>query len=204
MNQETVMRLEWSSFVLVVIFCVFVWIRMLYRLRQKIDREKRVKAERSKDQWRPEVLIPEAEAQHRPEVWVPRAEYVFSPEMKAAMKARKAAEKTARRKEQYASDPSYRLRIDSRRLIRDELKKGNSTVGPAEKLLGCTIDEARNHIASQFQDGMTWENWSQYGWHLDHIKSLASFNLEDPKQLAAAYHYTNLQPLWWQDNLKKG
>jgi hypothetical protein len=50
---------------------------------------------------------------------------------------------------------------------------------------------------------MTWENWSKYGWHIDHIKPLSSFNLTDYEQLKMACHYTNLQPMWAKDNLIK-
>jgi hypothetical protein len=42
------------------------------------------------------------------------------------------------------------------------------------------------------------------GWHIDHIRPLASFDLSDPFQFKEACHYTNLQPLWWMDNLIKG
>ena len=51
---------------------------------------------------------------------------------------------------------------------------------------------------------MTWENWSRAGWHIDHIKPLASFNLQNLDQLTEACHYTNLQPLWAEENLVKG
>jgi desulfoferrodoxin (superoxide reductase-like protein) len=50
---------------------------------------------------------------------------------------------------------------------------------------------------------MTWDNWTTDGWHIDHIKPLASFDLTDRKQLLEACHYTNLQPLWAKDNLIK-
>jgi len=50
---------------------------------------------------------------------------------------------------------------------------------------------------------MTWDNWTLDGWHIDHIKPLASFDLTDRKQLLEACHYTNLQPLWAKDNLTK-
>jgi len=50
---------------------------------------------------------------------------------------------------------------------------------------------------------MTWDNWSLYGWHLDHIKALKHFDLTDPKQCRIALHYTNLQPLWALDNMSK-
>jgi hypothetical protein len=48
---------------------------------------------------------------------------------------------------------------------------------------------------------MTWDNWTTDGWHIDHIKPLASsFDLTDRKQFLEACHYTNLQPLWAKDN----
>jgi len=60
------------------------------------------------------------------------------------------------------------------------------------------------HIEAQFKSGMTWENWSRTGWHLDHIKPLSSFDLSDRAQFLEACHYTNYQPLWAKDNLIKG
>ena len=40
--------------------------------------------------------------------------------------------------------------------------------------------------------------------HIDHIIPCSSFDLSDPKQQKICFHYTNLQPLWAVDNLKKG
>jgi hypothetical protein len=51
---------------------------------------------------------------------------------------------------------------------------------------------------------MSWENYGLKGWHIDHIKPLEKFNLLDLEQLKRACHYTNLQPLWAEDNLSKG
>ena len=51
---------------------------------------------------------------------------------------------------------------------------------------------------------MAWENKGLHGWETDHIKPLAAFDLTDPAQVAAACHYTNLQPLWRRDNITKG
>ena len=48
-------------------------------------------------------------------------------------------------------------------------------------------------------------SWNNYGkWHLDHIKPLSSFNLQNIDELKQACHYSNLQPLWAEDNFKKG
>ena len=72
----------------------------------------------------------------------------------------------------------------------------------AINLLGCTIQEARNHIEKQFIDGMSWENYGK--WHIDHIKPCASFDLTKENDQRKCFHYTNLQPLWAKDNLVKG
>jgi len=106
--------------------------------------------------------------------------------------------------ERYYNDVEYRLRMVIRNRINKHLKRTNQ-----KKLdsyidhLGCTTEQLIEHIESQFKPGMTWENHSQFGWHLDHIKPLCSFNLEDSEQFKEACHYTNLQPLWWKENLSK-
>jgi len=82
--------------------------------------------------------------------------------------------------------------------------KDDAKSGSAVKDLGCTIPELKAHLESKFQVGMTWDNWSKDGWHIDHIKPLASFNLEDREQFLEAVNYTNLQPLWATDNIQKG
>jgi hypothetical protein len=69
-------------------------------------------------------------------------------------------------------------------------------------LLGCTIVELRVHLEKQFQPGMTFENYGLNGWHIDHIIPLASANTQ--KEIESLCHYTNLQPLWAKDNIKKG
>jgi hypothetical protein len=60
------------------------------------------------------------------------------------------------------------------------------------------------HLESKFTEGMSWSNYGYKGWHVDHIKPCASFDLSDPEEQKKCFHYTNLQPLWWYDNFKKG
>ena len=52
-------------------------------------------------------------------------------------------------------------------------------------------------------DFVSWGNSSLEGWHIDHIRPCASFDLTDPEQQKQCFHYTNLQPLWAEDNLRK-
>lgn len=92
------------------------------------------------------------------------------------------------------------------RILRNRLRsalKDNQKSGNAVRDLGCSIDEFKSYIESKFQSGMSWDNYGLYGWHLDHIKPLSSFDLTDRKQMLEACHYTNLQPLWAKDNLIK-
>lgn len=74
--------------------------------------------------------------------------------------------------------------------------------GSRSALLGCTPLQLRAHLESQFTEGMNWNNREL--WHVDHIRPLASFDLTNFAERAVAARYTNLQPLWAADNLRKG
>lgn len=99
-------------------------------------------------------------------------------------------------------DVEYRLRSKVRDRISKALKyAGQSAQSSLTKLIGCDKKTLRRHLESQFLPGMSFENYGQ--WHVDHIKPLAAFNLSNIEELKEACHYTNLQPLWALDNLKK-
>ena len=72
------------------------------------------------------------------------------------------------------------------------------------RLLGCDWMDFIQHIESKFLPGMTWHNHGQSGWHFDHIRPLSSFDLTDARQLSEGCHFTNVQPLWATDNIRKG
>ena len=80
--------------------------------------------------------------------------------------------------------------------------KGYNKYSTTVELLGCSTDELWTHLESKFTEGMTKENHGE--WHVDHIIPCSSFDLTDPEQQAKCFHYTNLQPLWALDNIKKG
>lgn len=73
-------------------------------------------------------------------------------------------------------------------------KKLNSTA-----YLGCGYEILVKHIESQFVKGMDWNN--KFLWHIDHIVPLRYAKTEE--ELIQLCHYTNIQPLWANDNLKK-
>lgn len=99
------------------------------------------------------------------------------------------------------TDILFKLAFDLRCRLRLALKNGQKR-GSAVKDLGCTVAELKAHLESHFLPGMTWENHGK--WHIDHKKPLASFDLTDRQQFFEACHYTNLQPLWAEDNFRKG
>ena len=72
------------------------------------------------------------------------------------------------------------------------------------KLLGASIPDVVKHLEKQFKPGMTWENYGKDGWHIDHIRPCASFDLSKLEEQKKCFHYTNLQPLWAMENISKG
>jgi hypothetical protein len=79
--------------------------------------------------------------------------------------------------------------------------KGETKSESTLSLLGCSINYLKEYLESKFQQGMTWDNYGE--WHIDHIKPCSAFDLSDPVQQKECFAYTNLQPLWAIDNLKK-
>lgn len=104
-------------------------------------------------------------------------------------------------REQLQSNEGYRIAKASRLRIYSALRGKVKSARTAE-LLGCTVPELRAHLEVQFTPGMTWENYGS--WHVDHKRPCASFDLSDPAQQRECFHFTNLQPLWALDNIRKG
>ena len=98
-------------------------------------------------------------------------------------------------------DPAYVLMRRERVRVYDALK-GIRKAARTETLLGCSYDFFRGYIEGKFVENMGWDNMGE--WHIDHIRPLASFDLNDAEQQKQAFHYTNQQPLWAMDNLRKG
>ena len=100
-----------------------------------------------------------------------------------------------------STDPIFKLKhlMNSRMRIfmrSRNIQKHNKTFD----IIGCTPNELKEHIQTQFNNGMSWDNQGE--WHIDHIIPLSSGKNED--EIIRLCHYTNLQPLWAIDNMKKG
>jgi len=106
-----------------------------------------------------------------------------------------------RRKVRYNNDINYKISLNLRNRLNIAIKNGYKA-GSAVTNLGVSIDELKLYLEKQFRPGMTWQNHGK--WHIDHIKPLSSFDLADKTQFLMACHYSNLQPMWAKDNLKKG
>ncbi len=101
----------------------------------------------------------------------------------------------------YNSDPLVKLKNTLRSRLNGAIKrKGFSKNTKTADTIGCSWEELKKHLESQFLEGMSWDNRDE--WHIDHIKPLALAKTEE--EVYELNHYSNLQPLWVIDNLKKG
>ena len=119
--------------------------------------------------------------------------------IKAAYEANKPL-LIAKQRERRQNDILFKLRHNISSLIRNSFKatsyKKNTKT---EQILGCTFNQFKEHLESQFESWMNWNNRGlyngepNYGWDIDHIVPNSSGEtLEDIIRLN---HYTNLKPL---------
>jgi len=116
-----------------------------------------------------------------------------------------------RKESQYAylkrrlkEDPFFRLRLNVRNRLRNMMKVKNwHKDNTFKNYIGCELDALKMHIEKQFTEGMTWDNYGhgEKCWTLDHIYPLSLAKTEE--EMYKLCHYTNLQPLWRLDNIKK-
>lgn len=101
----------------------------------------------------------------------------------------------------YNSDPLYKLTLLLRSRVMGALT-GKDKSAKTKELLGAPWVWVEAYLEELFQPGMSWENHGPV-WHIDHIRPCASFGLRDPEQQKMCFHWTNLQPLFALDNLRK-
>ena len=107
-----------------------------------------------------------------------------------------------RHRSRRANDLNFRMKANIASAMSSALTRGRK-VSHTTELLGCSIEELRDYLERLFLPGMTWGNYGKDGWHIDHIIPLSYFDMSNPEQQKRAWHYTNLQPLWAKDNIRK-
>lgn len=117
-------------------------------------------------------------------------------ENKATLLVKSSAYQKARKK----VDPDFKVRANFRARLHNALN-GVAKYQTTMELLGCSIAALRAHLQAQFTTNMSWDNCGK--WHIDHIKPCAKFDLTKEAEQKACFHYSNLQPLWAKDNMKK-
>jgi len=121
------------------------------------------------------------------------------------IKNRKIINKKAniRRQKREKVDIHFKIMNRSRHRISQAIKH-NYKSDTTSNLIGCSVEYLKKYLESKFTEGMTWENYGKNGWHIDHIKPCCAFDLSKKSEQKECFNYTNLQPLWWFDNLQKG
>ena len=110
------------------------------------------------------------------------------------------AQRNEFRKQKRKTDIEYKIKCNLRYRIWSAVKN-NKKCESTEKLIGCSIKDLKNYLKARFVKNMTFDNYGK--WHIDHIKPCDSFDLSKESEQRKCFHYSNLQPLWELDNLKK-
>lgn len=101
----------------------------------------------------------------------------------------------------YATNSSARLMMNLRSRVRAAMKgvaKARATI----ELIGCSVEDLWIYLESKFEPGMTRENHGKV-WHVDHIMPCAIFDLTRAEHQRRCFHFSNLQPLFVRENLRK-
>ena len=106
----------------------------------------------------------------------------------------------AKFKEKHNNNLNFKMSNNIRTRIRNALKR-NSKSSSSFDLIGCDLSYLKHHLESKFTNGMSWENYGD--WQIDHKIPCSFFDLSNEENQKLCFHYSNLQPLWKEDNLRK-
>jgi hypothetical protein len=104
----------------------------------------------------------------------------------------------------YKNDVNYRIKSTLRARVNIAINSGGGKkYKHTFELIGCSFDFLKEYLEKQFKPGMCWDNHGLHGWHIDHIIPCYEFDLTNPEEQRKCFHYSNMQPLWATENLKK-
>jgi hypothetical protein len=164
------------------------------KITDELNRLKEVRKEERR-------LIKEQKLQKSLE-WKKRMEYYKTDEWKEIQRQKKRKSEYEKWKRRWNEDEMFAMKVRLRNLIRNSFRRqGYKKFDTStEKVVGMTYDEFKEYLESKFVDGMSWDNRGD--WHIDHIIPLSSATSEE--EIIGLCHYSNLQPLWAEDNMSKG
>ena len=136
---------------------------------------------------------------YRKRILEKKARYMEKPEsrIKTRSYARKYNKNNRHKIREMRRIPINRVKNNLRSRIREMIHGDLSST----QSIGCNRLQLKVHLENQFRDGMSWDNYGSV-WHVDHIIPLASAST--PEQAFILNHYSNLQPLFAEENMKKG
>ena len=107
---------------------------------------------------------------------------------------------------EYNKRPEVRIKRALRARLLVILKRGEGSKScKMVELVGCTMPFLREYLESLWREGMSWDNYG-FGrecWVMDHIIPCDRFDLTDKDEQKRCFNYTNIQPLWWDENASK-
>jgi len=102
------------------------------------------------------------------------------------------------------NDPQFKLHIRLNTRIRDALmKQGIVKAAKTAELIDADIANFRSYLEANWDERMSWESYGRNGWHVDHIRPCASFDLTNEDQQRVCFNWRNLQPMWGSENISK-
>ncbi len=117
--------------------------------------------------------------------------------------AKHAKRINARYHERTLNDPKFKLKRCLRQRIWKVIKQQEGVKRRRSfDLTGCTPQFLKQWLESQFKRGMKWSNYGKR-WDIDHKVPCKVFNLSVESEQLKCFHYSNLQPLWKEENLRK-
>ncbi len=97
----------------------------------------------------------------------------------------------------------YKLSSNIRTRISQTIKGYSKSKSTLDILGVNNFEEFQHYIENKFQNGMDWSNYGfgEGKWVIDHIKPISMGRNEE--EILLLNNHTNLQPLWWEENMIK-
>jgi hypothetical protein len=108
------------------------------------------------------------------------------------------------RREYHQNNPQARIAHNLRTRICAVLSN-KSRGSRLNTLVGCDMDYLKKHLEAQWTEGMSWQNYGRGTglWSLDHIQPLYFYDLTKEDECRVAFHFSNMQPMWYPENSSK-